>query len=241
MRSSASTAFAFLILSLVIPRPLSAQVEVHARLAGQVGFIAPRGPLYDRETGGFEDWDLSRSVTDLGSYPLLGLSIDIGDPQLGIWIKGRVNRSIGLQADFTGWGIYVCPPGAICLAWVPPPQRFDWRLDASITEVGLDVVLPTRLSLNLLEPYVVAGMGVRHFQFDRPDQSEWRKFHPPGDGAEWSFRVGGGMDLRLMSRNFSLSVIDSMSEYWGDLRHHVIVEVGVPLVSKILFTSAGIP
>ena len=163
------------------------------------------------------------------------MSIEVGDPRLGVWLKGRVNRSIGLSADFMGLGIVNCT--GICLAGSSGPRRFDWRLDASITEAGLDLSLPTRLRLGRFEPYFQGGMGVRRYRFHRPDPSELLRFSPPSDGTAWSFRIGGGTDFSLMGRTFSLSVMDTMTKYWGDRLHHLFVEVSIPVLSRVLFAS----
>ena len=258
MRSSSLVGvFLCLVVLSTVPCPSAAQIEVHTRLSAQLGLVSPQGPLYVWESPGGDDWYLSRSETDLGHFPTVGLSLDVGDPRLGFCIKARVNRSVGLRADFTGLGFYerhpeFGSPDAMCL-YVRPPDggvldrnldRFEWQLDASITEFGVDLVLPTRLGIGPIEPFVVAGLGARHYQFNLSDQSGWLSFFPPRDGTRWSFRVGGGLDFRLMGRTYCLSVIDAMSEYpvdaWNEdpkgFRHHVFWELGIPVATRVLFT-----
>lgn len=226
-----------------VPSHSAAQIEIHTRLSAQFGLVSARGRLYDLETSAAESsYGTRRSWADLRNYASVGVSLDAGDPGLGIWLKARVSRSIGLEADFTGTSSYECTADQHYCSFLTTLVH-DRRLDTSITDFGVDLALPTRLSIGPVEPFVIAGWGARHYHFSLPDRSEWQGFSLPGDGTRWSFRVGGGMDFWFKGRSYCLSVIDAMSRYPiaamgedpGRLRHHVFVELGIPVVTKRLF------
>jgi hypothetical protein len=243
MRSSIVSAVSLLLLGLFVPPPAAAQDDVHVRLSLLAGFVTPSGPLGRQYSAGAKEGSVLLSVTDLGVFPIFGLSVDVGGPESGGWLKARVSRSLALGADFTVSESMPCGPGGICY-FEPPPRTTwdwqpyaDWRLEASVTEVGLDLVpLPGRV-WGGIEPFVVVGGGVRRFQFTRPRRSEGQNLALPDEGTAVSVRLGGGLELPLMGRLFSLTILDTVSEYWERYRHHVSWEIGIPVVSEAPFSS----
>lgn len=235
MRWSAFTGFTLFVLLHLTPQfPLVAQIEVQARLGADIGMVTPGGRLYKWENRFAGGWDVTRSQTELGSFPVIGISLDVGDPDLGFWLKARLHRSIGLQADFNGYGFNACE--GYCLDPVAGSVHLQWDLDSEITEFGLDLALPTRIGFGGVEPFVFAGWGIRHYSFKLPDRSEWRGFNLPGGGSESSVRFGCGLEFEVLGRPYSLSVMDTMADYWGDRTHHVFWELGIPLANRILFS-----
>jgi hypothetical protein len=229
-------AFALTLLFSATPVATSAQVDIQARFGVQIGFVVPHGSQFVRQIPASDRWEIIHSFTGFPSYPTLGLSLGIGDPVRGFMVRGYASRSLGLRTDLLGVGFNTCHDHWEVDGDCGPWEEFEWHLDAAVTEAGFDMVFPTGLGLGPVKPHIALGAGVRRYDFFPSADPEWLEFDfPPGE-TTWSVRAGGGIDFGFRGRDYSVTAMDRMSRYWGELRHHLSVQVGVPLVAKHLFT-----
>lgn len=162
------------------------------------------------------------SHAQLSNGRSIGVTIDWGSPERGVHLRLAVDRSIDV---YTRLALGEVGQEIGTFAWIYP------ELSTSVTEFGLDVVLPLRLRLGPVEPFVFAGVGLTRYRFEEailPPQA-LEVWSTPASGTSSSIRLGGGLRLSLIGQVFSLTATSASGPYWDVTRRRLLVHLGVEL------------
>lgn len=155
---------------------------------------------------------------------LVGVTAEVELPGTGLWVRGTVLRTLDAN---TYVAFAVMNAGPFTPANV---ERTRYDVPTEITLASVDVALPTRLRLPFgVQPYFIAGIGGKHYAFDRGVLSEARAGTiAPEEGTSFMINAGGGLVVPVSpSLRLDLQVRDTMSEYWGGQQHDVAWTAGL--------------
>ena len=208
-------------LLCALPSSLSGQA-FDVRITPRFGLIDPARALYDTSVRSADDRTISSSA-GLAPRRSLGLAIDLGSAARGVVLRLSVDHALSMRSHLRF--LRSDPPGAT----IPTGSLNRDTIPASLTEFGLELVLPLRLELGPVSPYVVAGVGARHFGFELPNYEfgvpeGWAL---PVSATSGTVRLGGGVDLDVRGQRMVLSIVDGVSRYWGATQHHIMASVGL--------------
>lgn len=214
-----------LVLGFVMGRgvPALAQEGIVLRVTPRVGVIDVGEALYGRSITNGDNVFTSSGRVSRGKS--IGLAVDVGSVSRGFWVRLSADRSLSIHTD-VGLGRRK-RPGSNRLTVGPSSDNIR-DIQTSVTEFGLDLVLPLRFELGPLHPYVSAGLGVTRYRFSVPDVSFdlHREWSLPESGSASSGRIGGGFELDALGRAWTVTILDSISQYFDVTQHHVMASIG---------------
>lgn len=207
------------------PREASGQSSIEIRVSPRVGVIDPGERLY--QTAVWYDSDAPIiSGAALRSSALLGFSVDVGSEAGGALLRLSFDRALGVESELF---VSIPLPRGFRFPEAETYQTYRDAFPATLTEMGADLILPLRLGLGPLRPFVTAGIGITRYGFSGRDDDF--KGPPestlPVPGTASTRRFGGGVDLTLAGRAVSITVLDAIGRYFDAPQHHVIASMEV--------------
>lgn len=212
---------ALLAISLVLPALAAAQRGVDVRVTPQFGLVTPVDWFYYEVTvlgEGPMEWT---EAAVLEAY-LVGVTAEVEVAGSGVWLRGNVLRTTNgetyLAHAVLNKGVFTPPTVA----------RTLYRIPSAITFGSIDLALPTRLRLPLgIQPYFTAGVGGKHYSFDRGPIDAADRLVAPEDGTSLMANLGGGFVVRIVGVDLDVQVRDTISRYWGTQQHDVTWVAGL--------------
>lgn len=193
------------------------------RVIPRFGLFAPDDQLYEV----FENWPLDPvqfTAAYLGRSAVAGVTVEAALGDTGLRVRAEVLRT------FEGWltvhhGVRI--PRTL---FIPPVIEDTWLdMRAHITTASLQAVLPTRLSVYGVEPYLLVGYAAKWYAFGAAEPADV----DPGDttfpqpGFLPSLDAGAGLTFRVLGVPLDVEVRDSVNRYWGWTQHDVVLMGGV--------------
>jgi hypothetical protein len=192
------------------------------RLVPRIGLISPDTYFYERFKNFSGDGLIEWTTGSLGRAALLGLGVEVGFEGLGLSLRAEVSRS------FEGW--LAASHGVLIprVFFDPPEVVTTWfDLPASITLLSLQVVLPTRVTLRGIQPFVLGGYSGKWYGFGPPTQENTVGAIFPSDGWTASLDLGGGLAFEVLGVALEAQVRDNINRYWGKTQHDLIFSGGL--------------
>ena len=158
----------------------------------------------------------------LGRAAYVGLSLEVGLEERGIFLRGELGRS------FEGWlsavhGVVrpriVFEPPAIINTWIDVP--------AAITLASAQLVLPTRLEFWRIQPYFIIGGGGKWYEFGEPTEPVTVDAILPSNGFTPSADFGGGFYVNVFGIPIDIQARGTVNRYWGKYQNDLIFTGGV--------------
>lgn len=217
-------AVAGLALSLAaLAGPLAAQApEAPAppravRVYPRFGILRPDTYFYEyfkNFTGdGLTEW----TTGYLGRAYALGAGLEVRLGDTGVRLRGEAVRSLD------GWLSVGHSVETLRDLFFPPEVVTTWLdVPTTLTLVSAQVVLPTKLELGPVEPYVLVGGGGKHYAFGEPTTTNEVEATLPNAGFTWGAEVGGGVTFRAGGLQVDLQARDAISKYWGKYQHDIL-------------------
>lgn len=144
-----------------------------------------------------------------------GLEVRLGDS--GVQLRGEAVRSVD------GWLSAGHSIETLRDLYFPPEVVTTWLdVPTTLTLVSAQVVLPTKLELGPVEPYVLVGAGGKHYAFGDPTAANEVEATLPQDGFTWGADVGAGVTFRFKGLQFDVQARDAVSKYWGKYQHDIL-------------------
>jgi hypothetical protein len=140
----------------------------------------------------------------------------------GIRLRGTVMHS------FRGWlysryAVLIPPAG-----YNPPTEDVTWfDVPAALTTGSIDVVLPTWIHPLGTQPYVLAGIAGKRYDFGQPTATDSVGAILPDNGVVGALDLGGGIELSVLGLDLDLQARDAIGRYWGRTQHDVVATAGV--------------
>jgi hypothetical protein len=210
------------LFSLLSGASLLAQGPITISVEPRVGALLPDRYLYEKYTNFSGDGPVEWTDGYLGRALVLGAGVEVGFAGGPVTLRGEVLRS------FDQW---VSVAHSIVMPrqlYTPPYVATTWvDLRAAVTTVSLQVVVPTRLTLWRVQPYVVAGFGGKHYQFGRPTTPADTSAILPNGGFSWGSDVGAGVTIPVAGLTLDLQARESITHYWGKAETDLIASGGV--------------
>ncbi len=203
--------------ALLIPAEAGAQQSLHVGVAARVGLLAPDDYFYEQFTNFVGDGPMEWTGGSLGRSLVVGLGAEMEIGDSGILVRGEILRSYDM------W-LRVSHSIEIPRIFFEPPRIQTTWLDvpASMTLTSLQMVLPTRLELWGVQPYVFGGGGGKFYGFDDPTTPNDVEAVLPADGFTWGGDLGGGLTAQVLGLTLDLQVRDAISRYWGKTQNDFI-------------------
>jgi hypothetical protein len=202
--------------------PVAGQSPLEVRVIPRLGLLAPDEFFYEEFTNFSGDGPVEWTTGSLGRAAFVGLGLEVGSQERGIFVRGEVARS------FEGW-LSAVHGVLIPRVLFEPPQVVNTWLDvpAALTFASLQVILHTRLQFRGIQPFVLAGFTGKWYGFGSPTSENTVDAILPTDGFTPSADLGGGVTFRLLGLTLEGQLKDSINRYWGKTQHDLIVSGGV--------------
>jgi hypothetical protein len=196
--------------------PASAASQTTFSIYSRNGLLAPDAYFYEVYSSFVEN--AAWTSGSLGRSFVTGLGVELGFEGTGIKFRGEVLRS------FEGWlrisdnrivGRQLFNPPYITTAW------YDAAYTMTLT--SFQVVLPTKLRLWGVQPYVTVGGGGKFYDFGETTEENTTEALVPKDGFTWGGDLGAGLLLHLFGGvTVDLQARDAITKYWGKLENDFI-------------------
>lgn len=202
--------------------PDGAREPMPVRLIPRVGLVSPDAYLYEQYANFSGDGPVEWTNGFLGRALLLGLGIEIGRTGGGMFLRGEILRSVD------GWltaGHSIVIPRQL---FDPPRVQTTWLdIPTALTMTSLQLVVPTRLTLGPLQPYVLAGLAGKRYDFGEPRTELAVAAILPESGFTWGGDVGAGLTAPVLGLTFDFQGRDTINRYWGKTEHDLVFSTGV--------------
>ena len=216
-----STIF-ILAASLLLPAGAYAQDNLHFRIIPRFGLFRPDSYFYE-EFANFADDDPAEWTTGaLGRAAYVGLGVEAGWEQRGIFVRGEVGRT------FEGW-LFATHGLVRPRVLFEPPEIVNTYLDvpAAVTFASAQLVFPARFSVWGINPYFLLGGGGKWYQFDDPTEPNTVGAILPEDGFTATADFGAGVVLDVWRFTFDLQARDALNKYWGKYQNDLVFSGGL--------------
>lgn len=216
-RSSRGLLFvAALLVGATLPTGVAAQGGI--RLLPQVGVASPLSDVTQVRDGGASLFEAGKKSSSLA----LGLAVELGGATGGTALRGQVSYATSSDLPIGGLECEVC----------------DARL--SLLTATAALVLRPLPTLAFFRPYVLAGGGVKRYDFDpRSAGGEDGWSAVLRDQTRFSGQVGAGLELSLLGLNPSVELSAHLSRFEpgeapegsedSDFQTDLFLLVGIPL------------
>lgn len=211
-----------LVAGLVGPALAAAQSGLSIRVTPRAGVMTPADWFYE-EFRHFGIDPMEWTEAAILRAPVVGLAAEVELPRTGLWIRGEVLRTLDAITSMTHAVLFETN------GFDPPRvERTPYRVATALTMGSVNIALPTLVRIGPVQPYVMAGIGAKHYGFDiDPFIDLEDRVVLPRTGTVAMVNVGGGATARVMGLTFDLQVRDALSRYWGTVQHDVMVLAGL--------------
>jgi hypothetical protein len=207
-------------VALSCATPLSAQIAVS--LGPRMGMVSPDRYLYEQYTNFSGDGPVEWTDGSLGRALVLGVGFHAGRPDGGAFVRGEVLRSIDTWLSVSR---SIIMPRVLYDA---PYVETTWLdVPATVLLTSLELVIPTRVTLWKAQPYVLAGIGGKHYAFGEPTEANDVDAILPQDGFTWGGAVGAGVTVPVLGLTLDLQGRDAISRYWSKTENDFIYSAGL--------------
>lgn len=221
-RSSVFLLLVWALSTLAGPVDLAAQEDLSLRIIPRFGLVSPDAYFYEVFANFADDEPTEWTTGELGRAALVGVAVELGREDRGIFLRGELSRSVG------GWlsAVHgIVRPRVL----FDPPVIINTFLDVptSITFANLQMVLPTQFDLAGVRPYFLVGGGGKWYGFGDPRQENTVEAILPSGGFTAALELGAGATFSLQGLEFDAQIRDSINKYWDKTQHDLIVSVGL--------------
>jgi len=199
-----------------------AQEDLTIRVIPRFGLLNPDGYFYEEFANFAGDEPTEWTTGSLGRAAYVGLALEVGLEERGIFLRGEVGRS------FEGWlsavrgivrpRVYFDAPEIIS-TWLDVP--------AALTFATAQLVLPTRFEYWGVQPYFFFGGGGKWYHFGEPTEPNTVEAILPSDGFTANLDLGAGLTFGLMGLDFDVQARDALNRYWGKNQNDLILSGGL--------------
>ena len=209
-------------LALLLPPPAGAQEDLTLRIIPRFGLLNPSTYFYEEFSSFAQDTPMEWTTGTLGRAAYVGLGVEVGWEDRGIFLRGEAGRS------FEGWlsavHSYVKPR-----IYYDPPEIINTWIDvpAALTFASAQLILPTRLEIWKIRPYVLLGGGGKWYDFGDPTEPVEVDAILPSNGFTVSADFGGGLNLDLFGITFDFQARNELNRYWGKYQNDLIFSGGL--------------
>lgn len=187
------------------------------RVYPRIGLIDPDRYFYEYFLNFAGDGQTEWTTGSLGRALVAGAGVEVRLGSGAAYLRGEVLRS------FDGWLSAAHSWETLRDLFTPPEIRTVWfDLPATVTLTSLQLVLPTRLELGPVKPYVLVGAGGKHYAFGEPTMANEVDATFPADGFTWGGDVGAGLTARVLGLTIDVQARDAWSRYWGKYQHDMM-------------------
>ena len=214
---------AAVLTQALAPATVAAQADLDIRITPRVGAMTPVDWFYE-EFLHFGLDPLEWTEATILEAAVVGASVEVELPGTAIWIRGDFLRTVDAITSMTH-AVLIETNG-----FEPPRvQRTPYRVATAVTMGALDLGFPTMFSVGPVQPYVVAGVGAKRYDFDTdPFLSFQDEVVLPQSGVVGMLNLGAGATVRVPGGLLlDLQVKDAMSDYWGRTQHDMLFLAGV--------------
>jgi hypothetical protein len=208
MKPRLITTLAALGLALGTVQPGGAQIQL--AFYPRVGLLAPDEYFYEQFQKFVDEEPTEWTTASLGRTGIFGIGAELTFEEGDIRLRGEIMHA------FDGWLLgshsilyprVLSRPPYVVTVWADIPY--------DMTMTSLHFVLPTRLRIWKVEPYVSAGVGGKFYRFGEPTREWAENAILPEDGFAWVLDLGAGASVSLTSKlTLDFHFRDAVSRYW---------------------------
>lgn len=188
----------------------------------RLGLFSPDRYLYEEYVNFSGDGPVEWTHGRMGRALLVGMGLEAGRTGGGVSLRGELLRSID------GWlaaAHSVIIPRQLYEA---PYVQTTWLdIPVAVTITSLQVHLPTRLTFGGVEPYVLAGIGSRRYDFGDATAEDPGAVILPESGSILCADAGAGITARVLGLTIDLQGRDAIGRYWGKTQHDILFTAGL--------------
>ena len=196
--------------------------SLDVRVTPRVGVLTPADYFYE-EFVHFGRDPVEWTEAFIYEAAVVGVTVEGELPGSGLWVRAEVLRTLD--------GIMSMTHAVLREAsgFDPPRvERTPYRVATAVTIGTLDLALPTQFAIGPVQPYVIAGLGAKRYDFDTdPFVGLQDQVVLPQPGVVGVANLGAGLTVRVLGATLDLQVKDGISEYWDRIQHDVVVLGGV--------------
>ena len=210
------------LAAALTPAVAAAQDDLDVRITPRVGAMTPVDWLYEQYLHfGLDPVEWTES--SILQTPVVGVSLEVEVPGTAIWIRGELLRTFDAITAMTH-SVLVETTG-----FEPPRvEKTPYRVATAVTMGALDLAFPTLFSVGPVQPYVVAGVGAKRYDFETdPFAPIQEDVVLPQSGVVPMLNLGAGATVRIRGITLDLQVKDAVSEYWDRAQHDMLFLAGV--------------
>ena len=204
------------------PLSLSAQDDLTIRIVPRAGLTSPDDYFYEEFANFAVDEATEWTWGSLGRSAYLGLGLEVGFKERGIFLRGEVAHTV------EGW-LSVVHGIVIPRTLFDPPRIVNTFLDvpAAITFASLQLVLPTQFEIVGVRPYGLVGGGGKWYHFGSPTEPNTVEAILPSNGFTAALDLGAGLSFSLFGFALDVQVRDVINRYWGKTQHDLVFSGGL--------------
>lgn len=212
----------FACAALLLPGAIQAQDGLVVRLFPRAGLALPDQYFYEVFANFAGDGPVEWTTGSVGRTFVAGLGVEVGFGGDGVLVRGEILRSFGTWLLATHG---IVQPRVL----FEPPQVVNTFLDVpmTLTLTSVQVVLPTRLELWRMKPYVLLGVGGKRYGFGESTRPNEVGATLPSDGFTWGGDLGGGFTFEVFGLNADVQFRDAITRYWDKTQHDLLVTGGL--------------
>jgi hypothetical protein len=208
--------------ALLLPAPIQAQDGLVVKLFPRAGLVAPDNYFYEVFTNFAGDGPVEWTTGSLGRAFVAGLGVEVGLGMDGVVVRGEILRS------FDTWLLAthgIVQPRVL----FEPPRIVNTFFDVptTLTFTSLQVVLPLRLEVWHVKPYVLLGAGGKRYGFGEPTTQNEVGAVLPSNGFTWGGDLGGGFTFDAFGLSVDVQLRDTINRYWDKTQHDLLFTGGV--------------
>ncbi|MCG6958034.1 MAG: hypothetical protein LJF04_18750 [Gemmatimonadetes bacterium] len=209
-------------VALSCAAPLAAQSSVAFSLGPRIGIVSPDRYLYEQYTNFSGDGPVEWTDGSLGRALVLGVGFEAGRPDGGVFLRGEVLRSVDTWLSVSR---SIVMPRVLYDA---PYVETTWLdVPATVLVTTLELVIPTRVTLWDAQPYVLVGIGGKHYHFGEPTEANDVNAILPHDGFTWGGDVGAGVTVPILGLTLDLQGRDAITRYWSKTENDFVYSAGL--------------
>jgi hypothetical protein len=202
--------------------PLQAQSDLRVRVVPRFGLISPDTYFYEVFANFADDDPTEWTNGSLGRSALVGLAVELGREDQGVFLRGELARSFG------GWLSAVHGVVRPRVLFDPPEIVNTWLdVPSTLTLANLQLILPTQLEFAGIRPFLLAGGGGKWYHFGDPRQENTVEAILPSGGFTAALDLGVGAFFSVLGLAFDAQVRDSINKYWDKTQHDLIFSAGL--------------
>ncbi len=184
----------------------------------RLGLLLPAPELYSIYKNFVGDGPIEWTSGSLGRALVVGLALEAQFPDGGVALRGEAART------FRGWFHATHGVRIPRILWDPPRvENTFFDIPAHLTFAGIQAVLPLRLGMEGLQPYVLLGFSGKWYDFGPPSPDNTVEAILPTEGFVPSADLGAGLAVGLWGFSLEFQVRDNVNRYWGRTQHDLVL------------------